>query len=31
MLKIMAGEGIEKNVGFQQLALQIRVTANALG
>jgi hypothetical protein len=31
MLKIMAGEGVEKNVGFQQLALQIGVTANALG
>jgi hypothetical protein len=31
MLKIMAGEGIDKNVGFHQLGLQIGITANALG
>jgi hypothetical protein len=27
----MAGEGVAKNAGFQRLALQIGVTANALG
>jgi hypothetical protein len=31
LLKLMSGEGVAENVGFQQLALQIGVTANALG
>jgi hypothetical protein len=31
LLKLMAGEGVAENAGFQRLALQIGVTANALG
>jgi hypothetical protein len=31
LLKLMSGEGVAENAGFQRLALQIGVTANALG
>jgi hypothetical protein len=31
LLKLMSGEGVAENAGFQSLALQIGVTANALG
>lgn len=29
--KIMAGEGTSENIGFHQIAMQIAITANALG